>query len=158
MKQSECVLKSMHIVSTNFAKTLAWKNEWFQTVASQIAHTNTNDHHKPLSETPPWKFSAYPTAVENSGFYLSFRGIIRLGSTFIFLGWFKLAHIYIQVATPTTVANKESIGKFLIGNRCHVNYASSGLNQTEWFYLTKDWIFYLYKPENTQFYVKSLFN
>jgi len=42
------------------------------------------------------------------------------GLCFHFLWWFKLAHIYIQVATPTTVANKESIGKFLIENRFHV--------------------------------------
>jgi len=49
-----------------------------------------------------------------------FRGISRLGSAFIFLWWFKLAHICIQV-TSLHKWKKQGINhKFLIGNRFHV--------------------------------------
>ena len=51
-----------------------------------------------------------------------FRGISRLPSAFVFLRWFKLAHISIQVqyVLSTMGVRKESISKFLIGNRFHV--------------------------------------
>jgi len=53
----------MHIVSTNFTKTLVWKTEYdFKLRRHKQRTPNTNDHHKPLNETPPWKFSAYATA------------------------------------------------------------------------------------------------
>jgi len=53
----------MHIMSTNFAKTLVWKHEndvklW----RHKERKPNTNDHHMTLNEPPPWKFSAYATA------------------------------------------------------------------------------------------------
>jgi len=49
-----------------------------------------------------------------------FRAIIRLGSAFIFLRWFKPAHVFIQV-TSLHMWNKQGINrKILIGNRFHV--------------------------------------
>jgi len=67
---------------------------------------------------------------ENARIYISllvlinsstgFRGISRLGSAFIFLQWFKLAHICIQV-TSLHKWKKQGINhKFLIGKRFHV--------------------------------------
>jgi len=38
--------------------------------------------------------------IKSSGsFFIGFRGISRLGSAFIFLRWFKLGHICIQVTS-----------------------------------------------------------
>jgi len=52
----------MHIMSTNFAKTLVWKHEFDVKLWRRKERTpNTNDHHIPLNELPPWKFSAYAT-------------------------------------------------------------------------------------------------
>jgi len=52
----------MHIVSTNFAKRLIWKHEYDVKLWRHKQRTpNTNDHHMPLNENPPWKFSAYAT-------------------------------------------------------------------------------------------------
>jgi len=43
---------NMHIVSTNFVKTLAWKHEYDVKLRRHTQRTpNTNDHHKPLNET-----------------------------------------------------------------------------------------------------------
>jgi len=49
-------------MSTNFAKTLVWKHEYDVKLWRHKQRTpNTNDHHMPLKENPPWKFSAYAT-------------------------------------------------------------------------------------------------
>jgi len=42
------------------------------------------------------KVQSYETAIKSSRFSIGFRGISRLSSAFIFLRWFKLAHICIQ--------------------------------------------------------------
>jgi len=48
----------------NFAKTLVWKHEYYVILWRHQQRTpNTNDHHMPLKETPPWKFSAYATGI-----------------------------------------------------------------------------------------------
>jgi len=53
----------MHIMSTNFGKTLVWKYEYEVKLCRHKRRTpNTNDHHMPLNETPPRKFFAYATA------------------------------------------------------------------------------------------------
>jgi len=53
---------NMHIVSTNFATTLISKHEYDVKLWRHKQRTpNTISHHTPLSETPPWKFSAYAT-------------------------------------------------------------------------------------------------
>ena len=56
----------MHIMSTNFAKTLVWKHEndvklW------RHKQCTPNDHHLTLNQTSPWKFSAYAT--RHAGFH-----------------------------------------------------------------------------------------
>jgi len=51
----------MHIMSTNFAKTLVWKHESDVKLTSQAAHTKRKWAH--ANETSPWKFSAYATAL-----------------------------------------------------------------------------------------------
>ena len=57
-------------MSTNFAKTLVWKHEYDVTLWRHRDTTpETNDHHMPLNETTPWKFSAYATVRENSRFW-----------------------------------------------------------------------------------------
>jgi len=62
IKYGECVWKYMHIVSASFAKTLAWKHEYDVKMWCHKQHTpNRNNHHKPMNEPPPWKFSAYAT-------------------------------------------------------------------------------------------------
>jgi len=41
---------------------LVWKHEYDLKLWRHKQRTpNTNDHHIPLNETPPWKFSAYVT-------------------------------------------------------------------------------------------------
>jgi len=46
----------MHIMSTNFAKTLVWKQEYdVKFWHHEQCAPNTNDHHMPLNETPPMK-------------------------------------------------------------------------------------------------------
>jgi len=56
----------MHIMSTNFAKTLVWKHEYDVKLWRHKQRTpNTNDHHMPLNETPQWKISAYATVPSN---------------------------------------------------------------------------------------------
>jgi len=54
----------MHIVSTNFTKTLVWKHEYDVQLWRHKQRTrNRNDHHMPLNEPlPPRKFSARTTA------------------------------------------------------------------------------------------------
>jgi len=51
----------MPTVSTNFA----WKHEYDVKLWRHKQRTpNTNYHHLPLNETPPWKFSVYATEWE----------------------------------------------------------------------------------------------
>ena len=46
----------MHVVPTNFAKTLVWKREYDVKLWRHKQRTpNTNDYHMPLNETPPMK-------------------------------------------------------------------------------------------------------
>jgi len=54
----------MHIVSTNFAKTLIWKQEYdFQVWHHKQQTRNRNDHYMPLNELLlPWKVPVYATA------------------------------------------------------------------------------------------------
>jgi len=64
-----------------------------------------------------WRNQVNKSTNKSSKFSVGFRGIIRPGSAFIFLRWFKLAHICIKV-TSFHRWNKQGInGKFLIGNR-----------------------------------------
>ena len=50
-------------MSTNFAKTLVWKQDYDVILWRHKQRTpNTNDYPMPLNETPPWKVSAYGTA------------------------------------------------------------------------------------------------
>ena len=59
MKQGECVQKSMHALSTSFAKTLVWKHEYDVELCRHKQHTpNTNDYYIPLNETPMKIFCA----------------------------------------------------------------------------------------------------
>jgi len=52
----ECVETNMHIISTNFAKTLVWKQEYdVKFWRHKQCAPNTNDHQMPLNETPPMK-------------------------------------------------------------------------------------------------------
>jgi len=54
----------MHIMSTNFAKKLVWKDEYDVKLWRHKERTaNANDNHMPLIETPPWKSSAYATTL-----------------------------------------------------------------------------------------------
>jgi len=47
-------------MSTNFAKALVWKHEYDVNLWRHKQRTvNANDHHMPLNENSPWKFSAY---------------------------------------------------------------------------------------------------
>jgi len=46
----------MHIVSTNFVKTLVWKHEYDVKLRRHKQRTpNTNYHHVPLNQNPPMK-------------------------------------------------------------------------------------------------------
>jgi len=56
-------MENVHIMSTNFAKTLVWKHVndvklWRHKQRTQ----NTNGHLWPWTKPPQWKFSAYATA------------------------------------------------------------------------------------------------
>jgi len=56
------VQKNVHIMSTNFAKTLVWKQDYDVKLRRHNQRTpNTNDYPMPLNESLPWKFSAYAT-------------------------------------------------------------------------------------------------
>ena len=47
-------------MSTNFAEMLGWRREYdVKSWHPKQRTPNTNDHHIPLNEIPPWKFSAY---------------------------------------------------------------------------------------------------
>jgi len=47
----------MHIMSTNFAKSLVWKHEYDARLWRHKDRTpQTNDHHMPLNETPHENF------------------------------------------------------------------------------------------------------
>ena len=49
-------------MSTNFAKTLVWKQDYdVKLWRHKQRTTNTNDYPMSLNETPPWKFCAYAT-------------------------------------------------------------------------------------------------
>ena len=49
-------------MSTNFAKTLVWKQDYDVISWRHKQGTpNTNDYPMPLNETPPWNVSAYAT-------------------------------------------------------------------------------------------------
>jgi len=50
----------MHIVSTNFAKTLVWKHEYGVKLCQKQRTPNANDHHMPLNETPHETFLRTP--------------------------------------------------------------------------------------------------
>ena len=51
----------MHIMSTNFGKTLVWKYEYEAKLGRHKRRTpNTNDHHMPLNETPHENFLRTP--------------------------------------------------------------------------------------------------
>jgi len=57
----------MHIMSTNFAKTLVWKHEydvrlWGHIVTSQTEHTKYKWPAYASEWNPLWKFFAYATA------------------------------------------------------------------------------------------------
>ena len=53
----------MHIMSTNFGKTLVWKHEYEVKLCRHKRRTpNTNDQHMPVNETPHEIFFAYATA------------------------------------------------------------------------------------------------
>jgi len=46
----------MHIMSTNFAKMLVWKDEYDVKLWRHKERTvNASDHHMPLTESPPMK-------------------------------------------------------------------------------------------------------
>ena len=50
-------------MSKKLAKTLVWKYDYDVKLWRHKQRTpNINDHHMPLNEIPPWKFSAYATA------------------------------------------------------------------------------------------------
>jgi len=54
--------RNVHIMSTNFAKTLFWKQDYDVKLWRHKQRTpNTNDYPMPLNEAPPWKVSAYAT-------------------------------------------------------------------------------------------------
>ena len=57
-KKGECVYTNMHIVSTNFAEMLVWKHVKFWRHKQHTA--NTNDHPRPLNETPNENFLRTP--------------------------------------------------------------------------------------------------
>jgi len=51
----------MHIMSTNFAKTLVWKHGNDVKLWRHKQRTpNANDHHMTLNQNPPWKFLRTP--------------------------------------------------------------------------------------------------
>jgi len=58
--------------------------------------------------------------MKSSTFSVGWRGISRLGSAFMFLRWFKLAHICIQVTSLHKWKMQGISHKFLIGNPFHV--------------------------------------
>jgi len=65
-------------------------------------------------------YDQHNQTIKSSTFSIGFRGINQLGSAFIFLRWFELAHICIQV-TSLHKWRKQGINhKVLIGNRFHV--------------------------------------
>ena len=54
-------------MSTNFAKMLVWKQDYYVILWRHKQLTpNTNDYPMPLNEPPPWKVSAYATASWNA--------------------------------------------------------------------------------------------
>ena len=57
----------MHIMSTNFTKTLVWKYDYDAKLWRHKQRTpNTNDHHMPLNETTPYeKFLRTPLNLSN---------------------------------------------------------------------------------------------
>ena len=81
--------------------------------------------------------------IKSSTFSIGFRGISQLGSAFIFLRWFKLAHICIQATSLHKWKNHGINHKFLIGNRFHVTLrivspiVSSNRIWVRWFYWNK---------------------
>jgi len=89
-------------------------------------------------------------ALKSTSISVCFQGISRLPSAFVFLRWFKLAHIYIQVCTfhdgckqgiDQQIFNRKSIPR-------KITHPQS---------LFFEWNrFYLNKTENAYFYVKSV--
>jgi len=71
------------------------------------------------AQTDKWKGGCEPE-LQLRTTTLGFWGISQLCYAFIFLRWFKLVHIYIQVAYMCSTqmgVSKESVGKFLIGHQ-----------------------------------------
>ena len=61
-----------------------------------------------------------PTTIKSFKFAVSFKGISWMGSAFIFLWWFKLEYIYIQVTSLHTREEFESIRKLFIPTKSEI--------------------------------------
>jgi len=72
--------------------------------------------------------------IKSSTFCIGFRGISQLGSDFIFLRWFKLPCICIQVTSLHKWKKQGTNHRFLIGNIFHVTQSSYS---NRMFYLIK---------------------
>jgi len=72
----------MHIMSTNFVKTLIWKHEYDAKLWRHKEFTpQRNDHHMPLNEPPTRKFSSYATVA----FLCKLHGYCCQQSAFLWL-------------------------------------------------------------------------
>ena len=65
-------------------------------------------------------YDQHNQTIKSSTFSIGFRGISQLGSVFVFMRWFKLAHIFIQVTSLHKWRKQWINHKFLIANRFHV--------------------------------------
>jgi len=65
-------------------------------------------------------YNIYSAAIKTSKCAVSFWGISRLCSAVLFLPWFKLAHVYIQVTIVCTNAMK--LNQFAIFQKQAINF------------------------------------
>jgi len=80
-KLTEPVIPHQTFVSTSTWLCVAYHLTW------KALHTKREKHH------------FYFWTLKSTSVSVCFRGISRLPSAFVFLRWFKLAHIFIQVCT-----------------------------------------------------------
>ena len=82
-------------IHMNHHKTLAHATFWFLISYSKVL---SFDH---ICHLPLWCHCStiLSQTLKSTSVSVCFRGISRLPSTFVFLRWFKLAHISIQVCT-----------------------------------------------------------
>jgi len=83
----------------------------------------------------------FQRTVKSSRFTVSFQGTSRLRSAFIYLRWFKVSHIYVQVSTPHNGC-KQGIDQQIVNRKsisCEITHPQSLFNRKKWSCIWNAW-------------------